>query len=141
MIAESTLSATVFTSPSSFYNPPSYQTTTPLTAQALSLHILSTLSHLSFIISQFGGVTTTSGDEFPQLKKTFYLGVDVISTDSEVCQNFVEGLCAEEAADGSAMQQAKKAFALACIEQLVPVLGEDMLPIVFRTCFPCVPPI
>lgn len=34
---------------------------------------------------------------------------------------------------------AKKAFVLACIEQVIPVLGEDIMPLVFNACFPYVP--
>lgn len=34
------------------------------------------------------------------------------------------------------MQQAKKAFSLASIEQLVPMLGEEMFPMIFKKCSP-----
>lgn len=37
------------------------------------------------------------------------------------------------------LQPTKKAFALACIEQLVPILSDDSLPMVFQTCSPYVP--
>jgi hypothetical protein len=36
------------------------------------------------------------------------------------------------------LQPAKKAFSLACIEQLVPILSDNSLPMVFQTCFPYV---
>lgn len=35
-------------------------------------------------------------------------------------------------------QQTKKAFMLACIEQLVPIRSEESLPMVFQTCLPYV---
>jgi hypothetical protein len=38
----------------------------------------------------------------------------------------------------SQLLQAKKAFALACIEQLIPSLSEESLPMVFKACFPYV---
>ena len=97
MIAESVLSTTVFVHPSSFSRTsrsPSTQTPNP---KQLSLLTLETLSHLSFIISQFGGVTTTSTSDFPELKKTFYIALDVLSSegDGNFGEEFVTRLCAE----------------------------------------------
>lgn len=68
MVAEAVLSAAV-------YLPPEPCNITPAT---LALQTLHTLSHLSFVISMFGGVTTaTQGLE--HLKKTFYLALDILS--------------------------------------------------------------
>jgi len=73
MLAEAVLSAAV-------YLPPQLSGITPAT---LALQTLNTLSHLSFVISQFGGVTTTT-QGFEHLKKTFYLALDILAdSDSE----------------------------------------------------------
>ncbi|KAF7985593.1 hypothetical protein HWV62_3889 [Athelia sp. TMB] len=142
MTANSILSETIYVPPSSYPTAPPPSTISSSTPQSLALQSLSILSHLSFVITQFGGVTTTatSGTEFPELKKTFYVALDVLS-DSEhgkkLANNFVQTLCADESTKGQGtLQQAKKAFALACIEQLVPILDQDILPTVFETCFP-----
>ncbi|KIM89224.1 hypothetical protein PILCRDRAFT_768547 [Piloderma croceum F 1598] len=159
MISESILSTTVFIPPSSFSSSSSPSTSTSTqtpTPKSLSLQTLQTLSHLSFIISQFGGVTTTStsSTDFPELKKTFYIALDVLTSseregssaeDGGIGEQFVKRLCAEDAPSGAGgeakerrgqLQPAKKAFALACIEQLVPILSDNSLPMVFQTCFP-----
>lgn len=68
MLSEAVLSALIFL-------PPQPCDITPAT---LALQTLYTLSHLSFVISQFGGVTTTS-QGFEQLKKTFYLALDILA--------------------------------------------------------------
>jgi hypothetical protein len=67
MLTDSTLSALVYLRPS-----PS--------ATARARQTLRTLSHLAFVISQFGGVTTTGTGttEFPQLKKAFYMALDFV---------------------------------------------------------------
>ena len=46
-----------------------------------ALQILRTLSHLSFIISRFGGVATTSSSSLLELKRVFYTALDVITAD------------------------------------------------------------
>jgi hypothetical protein len=67
MLTDSTLSALVYLRPS-----PS--------SLARARQTLRTLSHLAFVISQFGGVTTTGtgATEFPQLKKAFYIALDFV---------------------------------------------------------------
>lgn len=68
MVAEAVLSASVFIA-SRLHEP---------TPASLALQVLQTLSHLSFVISQFGGVTApTQG--FEHLKKTFYLSLDILA--------------------------------------------------------------
>jgi hypothetical protein len=97
MITESVLSTTVYLPPSSYASPPSLST-----PKALSLLTLKVFSHLSFVISQFGGVTTTSASDFPELKKAFYIALDVLSADDDsgqkngsVGEDFVKYLCAQ----------------------------------------------
>lgn len=68
MLAEAVLSASVYLPPGSTY----------ITPASIALQILDTLSYLSFVISEFGGVTTTT-QGFEHLKKTFYLALDVLA--------------------------------------------------------------
>lgn len=68
MLTDSVLSAAVYLPPQSF----------GITPASLALQTLHILSHLSFVISEFGGVTTTT-QGFEQLKKTFYLGLDILA--------------------------------------------------------------
>lgn len=60
---------------------------------SLALTILNALSKLSFIISQFGGVTSTSQGGFSELKRVFYSALDVLSVDAAVSEKFVMELC------------------------------------------------
>jgi hypothetical protein len=68
MLAEAVLSASV-------YLPPESSHITPAT---LATQVLQVLSHLSFVVSEFGGVTTTT-QGFEHLKKTFYLALDILA--------------------------------------------------------------
>ena len=68
MMAEEVLSTTVYLPPGS----------TNITPASIALQVLDTLSHMSFVISEFGGVTTTTKG-FEHLKKTFYLALDIIA--------------------------------------------------------------
>ncbi|KAJ7164653.1 hypothetical protein C8R43DRAFT_1086103 [Mycena crocata] len=123
MIADASLSAVIFV-------PPAAYTVTP---SALALTVLHTLSNLSFVISQFGGVTTTASPGFIELKKTFYLALDILAKSEEESYRFVRELCLSvqrwkaRRDDHDADLQAKTAYALTCIEQLVPVLGGECL--------------
>ena len=85
MVAEATLSASVFIPPRPY----------ELTPASLALQVLETLSHLSFIISQFGGVTTTT-QGFEHLKKTFYLALDILAQgdgDGSIAEAYVRQVC------------------------------------------------
>ena len=68
MLAEAVLSVSVYLRPGS----------SQITPTSLALQTLHILSHLSFIISEFGGVTTTT-QGFEHLKKTFYLALDILA--------------------------------------------------------------
>ncbi|KAI5122454.1 hypothetical protein M0805_008765 [Coniferiporia weirii] len=105
--------------------------------------ILRTLFSLSFVIASFGGVTAQqhNGRGFPELKKVFYTAVDILSSDAQESEAFVGDLI--KGVDPSSIAglplahtfvSAKRAFALACIEQLVPVVSDvcierDVLPL------------
>ncbi|KAF8208718.1 hypothetical protein K438DRAFT_1961289 [Mycena galopus ATCC 62051] len=122
MIADAALSAVIFV-PSS-----AYSSAVPVPS-ALALTVLHALSDLSFVISQFGGVTTTASPGFTELKKTFYLALDILAKSEPESERFVRELSASvrewQARVGNQDPdvQAKTAYALTCIEQLVPVLN------------------
>jgi hypothetical protein len=62
------------------------------THSSLALSTLRTLSHLSFVIAKFGGVTSTSSAGFAELKRVFYTALDVLSGDVETSETFVKAL-------------------------------------------------
>ena len=69
ILSQSVLSSIVYLSPQNIEAHPD----TSLTPSSLALTILQTLTNLSLVISQFGGVTKA----FEQLRKVFYLCIDV----------------------------------------------------------------
>ena len=96
MIAEAVLSASVFIRP----RPHNNNNNNKLTPSSLALQVLQTLSHLSFVISQFGGVTTNTKG-FEHLKKTFYLALDILAhgdgdgdgDGSKKAETYVQQIC------------------------------------------------
>ncbi|KAF6756001.1 hypothetical protein DFP72DRAFT_306958 [Ephemerocybe angulata] len=130
MVDDAALSAAVFIPPESSG------------AADLALTTLETLSHLAFVITQFGGVTSTSTNSFLELKKTFYLALDILAQTQSRAETYVERVCggALEMRRGEGnvgFRQAKEAFVLAAVEQLVPVLGAKCLrESVWRVCEP-----
>lgn len=158
MLAEAVLSASVFIPPQPF----------DITPASLAIQILHILSHLSFVISEFGGVTTTARG-FEHLKKTFYLALDILAQgdgehgDSGLkAESYVQQLCLSLSSQrvesglcsiilskldivslfycksaATPPRQAKQAFALASIEQLVPVLSDKCIrDWVWDVCYP-----
>ncbi|KAJ6584755.1 hypothetical protein B0H19DRAFT_1368265 [Mycena capillaripes] len=126
MIADAALSAVIFVPPAT------YSGAVPVPS-ALALTVLHTLCNLSFVVSQFGGVTSTASPGFVELKKTFYLALDILAKNEEESNRFVRELCLSvrewqgRAEDRDPDVQAKTAYALTCIEQLVPVLSADCI--------------
>ncbi|KAI0056552.1 hypothetical protein BV25DRAFT_1920897 [Artomyces pyxidatus] len=106
-----------------------------ITAAALAQQALQTLSHLAFVISKFGGVT---GGAFAELKRAFYMALDVLAADAVAAEAYVFGLGHEQHGESSHSDvRAKSAFNLAAIEQLVPVLALPVLEtIVLPLCLP-----
>jgi len=99
------------------------------------------MSHLAFVISQFGGVSSLPGQGFQELKKTFYLALDVLAAEPPRAQAYVEQACialSSQSAEGNvAFRKAKEAYTLSSIEQLVPVLSERCLKDwVWGACYP-----
>jgi len=62
------------------------------THSSLALSTLRVLSHLSFVITKFGVLTSTSSASFAELKRVFYTALDVLSGDVEACETFVKAL-------------------------------------------------
>ncbi|KAF8073411.1 hypothetical protein FPV67DRAFT_1477676 [Lyophyllum atratum] len=156
MVSDGVLGAVVYARPPA-HSPP----TTP--PQSLAESTLKTLSHISFVVSQFGGVTATATSDDPgfvELRKVFYLALDILSfkcppsRDTGVvgvggshCEQFVRELVADlgvvfpgrigSGAGAGAFEEAKTAYTLACIEQLVPLLGVGCLrDCVWGLCVP-----
>ncbi|KAF8133976.1 hypothetical protein EV363DRAFT_1214665 [Boletus edulis] len=127
MITEAGLSTSV-------YIPPAFSHS----SAALALITLRTFSHLAFVIEKFGGA---GHGAFAELKRGFYLALDVLANNADESEQFVKGLCDEMWSGGFAsthsVQRAKKAFALSAIEQLVPVLSPTTIQtIVLPFCSP-----
>ena len=55
-------------------------------------YTLETLSHLSFILPRFGGVSSTASSALPELLKTFYTALDVLSTSADQSRALVRML-------------------------------------------------
>ena len=109
MVTEAGLSGLVYVPPTLGHMAPS-----------LALAVLRSLSHLAFVIQKFGGA---GHGAFKELKRAFYLTLDILAVHTAESQHFVQQLCEgwwSNAHDLShPIQQAKKAFALSAIEQLV----------------------
>lgn len=141
MLLQSILSTITYSHPvASAVTPPTHLPT----HSSLALSILRTLSHLSFVITKFGGVTSTSSAGFAELKQVFYTALDVLSSDVEASETFVKALSLHVATSSSTgerpadpLTRARQAFNLACVEQLVPLLSLDMIEYcVFPLCLP-----
>jgi hypothetical protein len=129
MITEAGLSALVYIPSSSAVLPRN---------STLAVIVLQTLSHLSFVIAQFGGAGHGAFDE---LKRLFYLALDVLGSDVAESNEYARRLCDVKSGLDPPLAhpfyQVKKAFALSAIEQLVPVLNELIIQeLVLPTCLP-----
>lgn len=142
MVQQSVVTAAIY------LHPPSTTAMSPLdpniTPASLAQLLLQTLSNLSFVITKFGGVTSTARTSvFPQLRRLFYSALDVLSTDQAASEKFVVSLCQAGKQDTTSsksskvMESAKMAFSLACIEQLVPIISEEGIQNqIFNMCLP-----
>ncbi|KAI0755127.1 hypothetical protein C8Q80DRAFT_1143166 [Daedaleopsis nitida] len=147
MILQSVISAVVFIPNSQAKRSEDASSTVPLRSpQSIALDALHTLSHLSFVMPQFGGVASTSEGGLPELKRAFYMALDVLSASEVEAARFVEELCRHDGTTAKgkgidniphAFLQAKTAFALACVEQLVPILADSLIQSqVYSLCHP-----
>ena len=95
MISQAVLSTVVFVP-----HPADVATSATSSPQALATTVLRTLSHLSFVIHQFGSVTASSAGGFPELKRAFYMALDVLASDSAESERFVTVYCRSESNKG-----------------------------------------
>ncbi|KAI9058201.1 hypothetical protein FKP32DRAFT_1581696 [Trametes sanguinea] len=142
MISRSILSAVAFV-PTSQHSGSKRDSLAYSSPQTIALKVLSVLSHLSFVMPQFGGVASTAEGGLPELKRAFYMALDVLSSDQEASERFVEELVSDAACALGVdnlprpLLDARKAFALACVEQLVPILSEETIRTrVYPLCYP-----
>ncbi|KAJ3747067.1 hypothetical protein DFH05DRAFT_770744 [Lentinula detonsa] len=149
MITDSVLSACIYVPPTVYH----LSSTSSLSSPAsLSLTTILTLFHLSFVVSQFGGISSlgnTDEASFKELRKTAYLALDILASGSnDVPERFLDELMNRrvsilpqisgsqelrhsQAAVNTVVKSpieetialAQISFALSCIEQLVPVLS------------------
>ncbi|KAH9936123.1 uncharacterized protein B0H18DRAFT_1100836 [Fomitopsis serialis] len=135
MLCQAILSTVVFVP-----HPGTEPSTSTSSPQSLATAVLRTLSHLSFVVHQFGGVTASSGGGFPELKRVFYMALDVLASDPGESERFVAELCQPSSANvhvPAFVKNVKTAYVLACIEQLTPVLSDEcILRDVFWLCLP-----
>ncbi|KAJ3892806.1 hypothetical protein GG344DRAFT_44592 [Lentinula edodes] len=133
MISDSVLSACLYIPPTDYRLSPTSSLSSPA---SLSLTTLLTLFRLSFVVSQFGGISSMGGGEeasFKEMRKAVYLALDILASGPEdVSERFVDELMAQlEMKLKPPVEQiidlAKISFALSCIEQLVPVLSVKYL--------------
>lgn len=144
MVQQSVVTATIYLPPSSTEIMSLLEP--HITPASLALLLLQTLSNLSFVITKFGGVTSTARTSvFPQLRRVFYSALDVLSTNQAASEKFVIGLCqtgkqnVTPSRSSKVMESARMAFSLACIEQLVPNISEEKIQNqIFDICVPCV---
>jgi hypothetical protein len=144
MVQQSVITATTY------LPTPSPGTTSSLRPELMPVSIagilLETLSSLSFVVTKFGGVTLTARvSVFPQLRRLFYSALDVLSTDPVASKKFIIALCqtgkqsVAPSQSSRGMRNAKMAFSLACIEQLVPNVDEERVQSqIFDLCIPYV---
>lgn len=147
MVQQSVITATAY------LPPPSPRTTSSLrpepTPASIARILLEALSNLSFVVTKFGGVTLTARiSVFPQLRRLFYSALDVLSTDPVASKKFIIALCrtgqqnVAPSESSRGMRNAKMAFSLACIEQLIPNVDEEGVQSqIFDMCVPYVVPL
>ncbi|CDO71678.1 hypothetical protein BN946_scf184915.g22, partial [Trametes cinnabarina] len=145
MLSQSILSAIVFI-PNLQASPLVSPTSSVFSPQMIALQVLDVLSHLSFVMPQLGGVASTAEGGLAELKRAFYMALDVLSSENEAAERFVEGLARSCAISENgkrvenlprSLLNARKAFALACVEQLVPMLSEETIQTrVYPMCHP-----
>lgn len=144
MVQQSVITATIYLPPHPSKIASSLEP--DVTPSSVAWTLLQALSNLSFVITKFGGVTSTARTSaFPQLRRLFYSALDVLSTNQAASEKFALGLCQIEKQNTTStrpskvMESARMAFSLACIEQLVPNVDEERIQSqIFDICIPCV---
>jgi len=114
-----------------YIEPSLYSDELELRPSSIARSILRSLHHLSFVISQFGGIVSGAG--FKELKRTFYMAIDIIDAgqEQEATNKFTGDLVTyikeSNLVSNHPSKQAQTAFALAIIEQLVSVLTDSVI--------------
>lgn len=69
------------------------QATHEPSSSSISRSVIRCLDHLSFVLSQFGGVTS-SAEGFKEIKRVFYMALDILEADEDpqTNDNFVKEL-------------------------------------------------
>ncbi|KAF8505304.1 hypothetical protein JB92DRAFT_3122491 [Gautieria morchelliformis] len=99
---------------------------------SIACSTLRSLHHLSFVISQFGGVAS-SAESFKELKRVFYMALDIVAADLDPQRGptFVRELLshAQESpfGPGHPFRQSRTAYVLVIVEQLMPTLDDLMI--------------
>ncbi|CCM04924.1 uncharacterized protein FIBRA_07121 [Fibroporia radiculosa] len=101
MLSQSVLSTIVFIPSPSTSSSSTSSHSSSISSFSLAAAILRTLSRLSFVIHQFGGVTSTSEGGFAELKRVFYMALDVLSASASESEQFVSELCSAMSSDGN----------------------------------------
>ncbi|PFH53347.1 hypothetical protein AMATHDRAFT_1408 [Amanita thiersii Skay4041] len=135
MVAQATLAAVIYVPPDKF-SPSAHP-------EHLALEVLYALYHLSFLLSEFGGISATS-QGFSELKKTVYLAFDILAQSPQTAEGFAKEILLPLGTpfDGTStlhpvVQQTKTAFVLVCIEQLVPILSMEYIrDSAWEICYP-----
>jgi hypothetical protein len=95
-----------------------------LAARVLNIH-----AKLAFVISQFGGISPSSGAGFTELKRVIYTALDILASSPTYAKQFIHdcsaGLTTPPDSLISRTQYPRLAFALACAEQLMVALPEQ----------------
>ena len=89
MLSQSILAAVVFV-PNSHS-----QATSPVSPHSIALDIMHVLAQLSFVMPQFGGVASTAEGGLPELKRAFYMALDILTASDEAAERFVADLLGE----------------------------------------------
>ncbi|KZT40648.1 hypothetical protein SISSUDRAFT_1043982 [Sistotremastrum suecicum HHB10207 ss-3] len=119
MVSQSVLDALLY------IRPPA---STAMTTSGVTQDMLKIFSSLSFVVSKFGGVTSQSG--LTELRRAVYTAVDLLAADPNATEEYVvqEYHALQRFSDPrNLFAQSKASFAIAIIEQLVPVLSESTL--------------
>ncbi|EJD40903.1 hypothetical protein AURDEDRAFT_186859 [Auricularia subglabra TFB-10046 SS5] len=108
-------------------------------APALAAIALRTFASLAFVLAQFGGIAAPGG--VPELRRAAFNALDVVATDGAESDVLVRALADDvtqsKLAHDHPVWRAKTAYALACIEQLVPVLSDTCIQqVVVPLCEP-----
>ncbi|KAF8584699.1 hypothetical protein K439DRAFT_1345385 [Ramaria rubella] len=115
-----------------YLRPPPLAYVSDYSSSTIAISVLRSLNHLSFVISQFGGVTS-SGEGFKELKRVFYMALDILSTDPnpQTSNTFVKELILRVQESRLVLdhpsRQSQTAYLLTMVEQLMLTLNDTVI--------------